>query len=183
MNFFWREEPATEQESKLLALLFKAHEESSFRNNVSSVVLQQVAGGSGSYTNGIAAAILSLGGVHAPLEDIHEVLTDEVLPTAGIVPGWGNSFIKGVPDSAWAEVGAQISVMAPNLALRITSITDALYARGKLVFPNPGCYTAAVAIILGIPKQIAAYLFISARLSPWTYMAMNQLAPKPQFQT
>ncbi len=182
MNFFWREEPATEQDEKLLALLFKAHEESTFRNNVSSVVLQNVVAGSGKYTNALASAILSLGGMHAPFEEIYDVLSSGA-PSVGIVPGWGNSFIKGVPDLAWAEVDAQIAAMDMGLHEHITSITDVLHARGKLVFPNPGCYTAAVAIILGIPKQIAAYLFISARLSPWTYMAMNQLVPQLQLQT
>lgn len=180
MKPFWREEELTQAEQMLVALLYTAHQKSTFRNNISTNVAINSAVGSGGYCNGIAAAILTLGGVHAPLLQGIEFLNGIVetplksLP-GGKVPGWGNSFIKGEKDPDWLEVDAKIKELHPQLYSRIEGVTNMLHKAGKEIYPNPGCYTAATAIILRMPAPIAPFLFVSARLEPWSYAIMQNL--------
>src|SRR5688572_2577198 len=99
MNVFWRPEPLNEHDQKLLQMCFEAHAQSALRQNVSSVVLQQVAISSGDYTKAVSAALMSLGGMHAPLIDTWKLLTSDVdihaIFGANLkIPGWGNSFEK-----------------------------------------------------------------------------------------
>jgi hypothetical protein len=47
VKIFWRVDPLTEDEYRLLEALFSAHHKSAFRDNASSVVVANAAGGSG----------------------------------------------------------------------------------------------------------------------------------------
>ena len=161
---FWRDEPLTEKEDKLLSLVLSAHDKSTERNNASTIAAVNSFMGSGSYINGIASALLTLGGLHAPLIETYEFLRNPIVK--GRVPGWGNSFHKHVPDPLWVEVDRHIKGW--NIGLDIERVTEELHKMGKNIYPNPSCYTAATAIILGIPEEFIAWLFIEGRLSGWT---------------
>lgn len=173
---FWRpEDPLNDAEQSLLQELFAAHSKSTFRNNISSQVAVHAAVGSGSYTNGISAAILTLGELHAPLLqtiDFLNIIRSEPLMSLpeGKIPGWGNSFVKGQKDPDWLNVDELIREMDPQLYSRIEGVTNMLHKEGKTIFPNPGCYTAASAIILKMPPKISPYLFIAARLEAWSFL-------------
>lgn len=150
--------------------LFKAHHEAVFRDNISSVTVINAMIGSGSYIQAIASAILTLGGLHAPIAQTMRVLSGAALPER--IPGWGGSFQKDGPDPLFAPV---VALLPAQMNRRIDEITGVLHARGKKIWPNPSAYTAAVALVLGIREELAPYLLIKGRLAGWTQLCAKQL--------
>lgn len=181
-------EPLTEPEARLVAALYAGHGQCVFRPNCSTTACQQAAGGSRSLPQSIIAALACLGEMHGPIEEAYTILAPdsrsmglEFLAThVGKCPGWGNSFVKGRVDDAFLPVDQCLEQHFPRMHSRLREITDALHARGKHIYPNPGAYTAAVALILGMPRHLSPMLFIQARIEAWssvfhhTVMALNQ---------
>ncbi|HET9396034.1 MAG TPA: hypothetical protein VFO36_08255, partial [Nitrospiraceae bacterium] len=132
MQPFWRTEPLSEHETELYRLTLDAHAKSVLRDNISSNVVLNVAMGSGQMTNAIAAAIMSIGGVHAPLAATISALTTDASTEAwqaaiadGMrVPGWGNSFCK--VDALWTDVEAFQREHWPSLWKRTDRLTTLL---------------------------------------------------------
>ena len=166
MIFFWRDNPASDEEFLLVSELHAAHLVSSFRNNVSSVAVANSALGSGNYFQAIASGLLALGGLHGPLIQSYDLLSGHKFD--GNQPGWGNSFVKGVPDEAWIKVDSLLKEHWPVIHSKIESTTNALHSNGKLVFPNPSIYTAAVGHAIGLPREVVPILFVSSRLEAWS---------------
>lgn len=162
----------TPEAQGLLERLEWAHYKSSFRENCSTVALSNSFLGSKSYRQAIASAILSLGDRHGPIENIMDFLKNgdvlNFIENKKTIPGWGNSFIKGKEDEFWLDVNTHLCNFYPEEFKVMNNITQALHNSGKMIFPNPGCYTALTAIILGIPSKVAEYLFLSCRLPAWT---------------
>lgn len=176
MNAFWREEPLTEVEARLLALCLEAHANSAMRNNSSSVAVAQSAVASGDFTKSIIAGLSMLGGMHAPLLETYLFLSDMCLPTKSLkVPGWGNSFEKGHPDPLWENVNACLKESFTEIHSRICEITDSLHKAGKVIYPNPSCFTAAVGIAVKLPPPILPWLFIVGRLTSWSQVILQQV--------
>lgn len=149
-----------------------AHAESALRGNASHHALILAAKGSGDYFKAISAALMTLGERHGPLRQTYALLATEpdiqAILDAGLkVPGWGSSFVKG-PDPIWAETEEAVKKANPVIFERIERITATLHNAGKDIYPNPSCWTAAVAMTLGIPREICGYLFILGRLEAWT---------------
>lgn len=168
MNVFWREKPLSPEEQRLLAVIGEAHYKSSFRENPSSVAITVAGTASGSFTQSLIAALATLGGVHAPIEATYDLLASEgPVPENEKLPGWGTSFIKGQIDPVWLPVDECLALLNPSLHQKIESITRALHVKGKIVYPNPSCYTAATALTLGIPRRLSAWLFVGGRLHAW----------------
>jgi citrate synthase len=171
----------------LLDILYQAHHESALRGNCSHAAVVLAAQGSGDYFKSIAAGLLTLGGLHAPLMATYDLLEspDYLLRVSAAlarhqrVPGWGNGFVKDGPDLIWTDCAEAVANQAPALYERILSITDALHYAGKRIYPNPSCYTAAVALYLGIPRYAVGELLIRGRLKAWTneYGRVCQEAP------
>jgi len=155
-----------------------AHDQCARRQNPSTAALIQVAHGNGTFANAVAAAMLTLGGKHGPLTQTQQFLertitlpavhAHTIMREGGLVPGWGNSFVKGEHDSIWADVDCLLQDHQPGLSKTIASVTDVLHRLGKKVYPNPSCYTAACAIVMGIPASACSMLFLKARLQAWT---------------
>jgi citrate synthase len=82
------------------------------------------------------------------------------------VPGWGNAFVKGRPDPIWTPVEERLPIAQ---RAQIERVTLTLHAHGKLLFPNPSCFTAAVALTMRLPREITPYLLICGRLGTWTH--------------
>ena len=180
MRAFWRDKPLNAAEQALLRAVFAAHAVSARRENISTFVLQNAARGSGSYTQALAAALNSLGGPHAPVAAVMEFLdppsqamVEKYLEEGRKVPGWGNSFVKGQPDASWYWVDTILGEEWPELARRMRQVTQRLHAAGKIIFPNPGGYTGAAALALGLPKAVAPWLFVAGRLEAWTEIVLK----------
>lgn len=176
---FWRAEPLTPEETLLLDAVLVAHARSASRGNLSGQVAEAAAIGSGSYTQAICAAMLTTGGVHAPLAQTMHILEKpewaaerarQLLEKGRKVPGWGNSFIKGRKDDLWIPVDEILDREFEKLSSGILRVTWLLHERKKMIFPNPSAYTAATALALGIPPQLAPWIFFRGRLDAWTEM-------------
>jgi len=171
----------------LLDAVLEAHHESALRGNCSHHALAMAAFGSGDYFKSIAAGLLTLGGLHAPLVKTYDLLSspdcldqvDQALATKQRIAGWGNAFSKGEHDPIWVPVALLLAKESPALALKITAITNRFHERGKDLYPNPSCYTAASALALGIPRAGVGELLIRGRLKAWTeeYCRIQREAP------
>jgi citrate synthase len=176
---FWREDPLNESEVALLDAVLKAHDASARRDNISTVNLKNAAIGSGRYTNALVAALSSIGGPHGPVLEAMGFIdggrVDEYLDFGFKIPGWGNSFVKGQPDPIWSDVDSLLNEHWKAMHSRLEAVTKELHGAGKNVFPNPGGYTAAAALILGLPAEIASWLFVAGRLNAWSEMSLQYL--------
>lgn len=175
MKPFWRVEPLTNQEQQLLDAALLAHSRSAGRGNISGQVALMASIGSGNYTASLCAAMLTTGGVHAPLVQTHnllngnsEVEAKRLLDSGSKVPGWGNSFIKGKKDDLWLEVDQIICEHFHSHWMNLESVTALVHKNGKQVFPNPSAYTAITAIILKIPAGLSPWIFFAGRLNSWS---------------
>lgn len=144
--------------------------------------------GSGSYAAAIASAVLTTGGMHAPIAQTIGVIRtamqhisnheDEKLVLGytehgARIPGWGNSFIKGAEDDLWLEFQDVLKDAFPEIYKVIRRLTSALHYAGKDIYPNPSAFTAATAIALGIPTVIAPFIFFQGRLAAWTQIVIE----------
>jgi citrate synthase len=187
MDTWWRTEPLKAEEAGLLEALLRAHHQSSFRDNASSVAVANAASGSADVGKAIAAGILTLGGKHAPLEQTVEFLGSLRSPANQVsrllkfgvkIPGWGGTFQKDQPDPIWQEVDLLIQRLAPELSAKLTDVTAELARHGFKLDPNPSAYTAAAALVLGVPAKLAVYLFITGRVNAWAQIAATQIYEK-----
>lgn len=168
--------PIDPNKGRLLQACLQAHRNSCARPNISSEVLKAAFQGSGRYTAAVAAALSALGGAHAPIEWTvwflqapSPTLEAERLLNAGQrVPGWGNSFVKGTRDPLWLGLDRLLADAEPALYQILEAVTRTLHERGKMIYPNPSAYTAAVAIALKIPAPLAPWLLVAGRLDGWT---------------
>lgn len=171
-----------ERESALLTALWDAHQAVAMRGNASGEAFKTAYAGSGDYTKALAGALATLGAKHGPIVETCRTLASMNEPTnvirlCGIygkrIPGWGNSLVKGRDDPDFLRVRDQLENLNPKLVERIDAITGAMHARGKRIYPNPSCWTAATAITVGLPAELSPYLFIAARLPVWSRAVMG----------
>jgi len=178
---FWREQPFSEKEKELLGLLFQAHYQSVFRPNVSTEAVKGAALGSGDYTKSIAAALMTLGSLHAPVVQAVSLLSTDfpariahsILDAGQKIPGWGSSFHRGEIDPIWKPLEAWLAVNHAEMSAKLETVSLILEGRGKKIRPNPGAYTAATAIILGMPAKLAPWLFVQGRLAGWSELFLH----------
>lgn len=160
-------------DGELYAALLQAHSIAATENdNVSLVVADAVYRGSGNMVQALAAAALSQGAVHAPIEAARELLrmgdnaADEAcaaIEQGCKVPGFGNAFYPD-GDPAFFPVEAIIKERYPDVAAMIDNIRG---ANPKLPPPNAAMWTAAVLEIMGLPIGIGPAVFIAARVRQW----------------
>lgn len=186
MDIWWRTEPLKAEEAGLLEALLRAHHESSFRDNASSVAVANAASGSADVGKAVAAGILTLGGKHAPLEQTVEFLrlpspagqVARMLESGAKIPGWGGTFQKDEPDPIWQGVDLLIRRLAPELSAKLVDVGAEIARHGYNLYPNPSAYTAAAALFLRMPAKLAIYLFIAGRLNAWAQIAAAQIYRK-----
>lgn len=166
----------SERENALLTALWDAHQAVAMRGNASGSAFTMAYQGSGDYTKALSGALATLGGKHAPIMFTMQILRS---PTSALdmsmcavdgtkIGGWGNSLVRGRNDPDFLRVRDHLENINQELVERIDAITGALHARGKHIYPNPSCWTAAVAITVGLPAELSPYLFIAARLPVWS---------------
>lgn len=174
--FFWRRDKSlSAEEHELWCAVCAAHRESAFRRNLSSDAVASSALGSGELTKAVAGALLTLGGLHGPVEDAMKFFASddpasyvkEFLDRGWRIPGFGNSFHKEEPDPNWKEVHSILESKFPEWNRILGEVTMTLHGYGKKLFANPAAFTAITALILGCPIYCGSYLFIRARLDAW----------------
>jgi len=124
----------------------------------------------------LAAAILTLGNLHAPIAQSMRLLGSKEpdvearkkLDAGKLVPGWGSSF--PADEQVWAPVRERLT---ERMRAKIDSVTALLKASGKDIEPNPSTWTAATALQLRMPVAVAPWLLINGRLGAWSAIALK----------
>jgi hypothetical protein len=161
-----------EVEMAYVQAVFNAHQTAArINNNVSSQVARGATFASGSFRQGVMAAIGTIGGVHAPIRAAKIALLtikpETQLPPGARIPGWGNSFFKGVIDPAWKEADA----LLPN---GFREVLDMITKKiGKPVVPNAAAYSAIACIVAGVPDQFEDLFFMLPRIPVWAEICLK----------
>lgn len=159
--------PFADGDEELLECLIDAHQRAARSNtNASSQLAMIASNGSGDFSKGVMAAVASIGGAHAPLQQarmVYRHATKEWIEAQRIVPGFGNSFYKDSIDPSFKELDSKLRKDHPEAAARI----DELHGYVKKVHPNAALYTAAVCEICMVPDGIESSLFIISRVPIW----------------
>lgn len=124
------------------------------------------------FSSGLASALLTFGGHHAPIDKIMSFIEDGGLDKEdGKFLGWGNSF-QNEPEESLFPYFLVLSRESPSLSIKINSVSDRL--RHKNIFPNAGLATATLCLTLSIPKEISIIPLVMARLCMWGKIYTNK---------
>lgn len=164
-----------ERRAALLTLLVEAHQRSARDNGSASSTAAVVATeGSGTFLQGVIGALATTGHRHAPIGAARQVFlhadpakVTEAARAGHMIPGFGSSFHKGVPDPAFQALAARLEAEFPEAHRRLWELEKALQEAGKAVRVNAAMYTAAACEICGVPAGLEPALFILARLPVW----------------
>jgi citrate synthase len=180
MNVFWRTGEIRQAELDVFMACMQAHDRSARRQNISAAVLVAAGQGSDNFRQALAAALMCLGGLHGPLRQAYEFmdlsLEQQVahLEAGKKAPGWGNAFVKGEPDAEWAAVDEGLRYLDAPLMARVDAVTTELHRRGKVLFPNPGGYTALVGRGLQVPVELLDWIFVRGRMDAWAELFLHR---------
>lgn len=170
------EKPITESGLQLLNEVIKAHDIAATTNqNCSSAACSNAIAGSGSFANGVASAILTLGKHHGPINDARLVYENfdegavrQWVMAGGKVPGFGNSFFKDSLDPAWVGVDLFLEDKFPNVSARIEELSRFVELTvGSKLCPNAALFTAAACSEIGLAHGFESALFIISRIPAW----------------
>jgi citrate synthase len=188
---FWRKDKLTPNEETLLEKCLTAHREATFRDNLSSQVVRAAYfGNNQDFLKAVSAGLCTTGGLHAPIIAACELLENYthdgpvdygylVTVCKHKLPGWGSAFVKGKPDEI-VQDGITFIGSYWQMGNKISDITKILHDKGKNIYPNMACLTAATALILGMPKMLAPVLFLQGRAMAWAQLIHDTPRPSPQ---
>lgn len=180
---------------KLVSMLTMAHYQAARnnKNNLSMVVAQTAYHGSQSYLQSLAAATLSLGGIHAPLQDARNLLRrmqkssdgDFALYINGYIqnrkkiPGFGHSFYKDRIDPSFRDVYVEYANLSggDDLVWKLSNYIKYECDRCERqiqIPPNAAIITAAICEFLNLQPGMEIAIAVSARVPAWIE-GMNNL--------
>jgi citrate synthase len=163
----------SENQWHLVATLNTMHFRLAMRDNLSSTTVASMAQVGKPMCEAFAAALLTLGGAHAPISQTRRLIApaqrlvevDRRLAAGLKIPGFGSSFVKDAPDP---EVEAVLLLLQPGLQKMIGNLSGYVQLMtGRLIFPNAAMATAAVASELGMLASEAPELLIQGRIPAW----------------
>lgn len=175
----------------LLQKLYDAHSNAAGLNagNISSSTAMIVYDGSRNPIQALSAAILSIGGKHAPVTQCRNLIAawdrdnnsvrnelTAIIQSGNKVPGLGNSFFKDSIDPSFQAVYECYVQHAgkDNPIDRIVGACNYVLSevKGKEVklYPNAALITAAVSQYLNMPIFYEISIFIEARMPVWLNM-------------
>lgn len=176
MKVFWKDSEMTTMEIDLMVSLRIAHYTAAMRDCASTVAVKIAKECGVPFPQAVAGALATLGHKHGPIEKIYGWILDgaEEYAYTGrrtverhIIPGWGNSFYKDEPDPLFEPVREKMLAVQPGLVELADKVTARLHQEEKMIYPNPGFWTAATAIALGVRQEICSYLFLAPRMDAW----------------
>lgn len=170
---------------EMISELLAVHNQLAKRDNLSTTVIVNMALAEKDFASSVAAALLTLGGLHAPLTKAYIVLKGgpkinikRSLKENLLIPGWGSGFVKGSPDPMFEKIDAMLLDASPVLHKRIQSITTLFHDAGKQLYPNAACYTAAFCIFSDYPIHAAAAWLLKGRIDSWCYSYLSNYNPR-----
>ncbi len=140
------------------------------RNCASTEVVRTMAQLGKTYAESVAAGLLTLGGLHAPLEEAAATWKHGTVPgyveSLNLVPGYGSSWVKDGNDAEFDRLRA---FLPGDVLTRLDEITCRVQiATGSNIFPNAAMYTAIAGDLLGYEPEELQILLINGRLPRWT---------------
>jgi hypothetical protein len=176
-----------EQEAALLTCLMEAHRRATRDNqNISKIVATTVYQTSGSFVQALAAGVLTVGGIHAPVEAARRDFCEfepEVyrlrIRSKERLAGLGNDFYKDRIDPAFQPVMVELERHWPDAFARLQAMSKIAFEEKKL-FLNAALLTAACCEICKVPPGIEYALLFVARMPVWA-TACSQV-PRVQFK-
>lgn len=164
--------------AELMNLTLTAHAVAAQNNetNVSSMAVKQAAYVGKDFQTAMAAGILTLGNIHAPVTQARHLIfaTDnegikQALEEGMRLPGYGNAFHKDEIDPAWEGVDEFLRSHWSQVHDRIHEIAGLIEeVKEKKLFPNAAAYTAATAQIMNTPWGAEVGLVVAGRLPVWS---------------
>lgn len=156
---------------ELMRLVVAAHQQSAVNNAcVSSCAAVNGMAGSGDFSKACAGALLSIGGKHAPLQQVREmIVSNSGLRPSDKIPGFGNSFFPD-GDPAWELVEKHVRDKFPDLSSFVN------YWQTKVpagIRPNAAMWTALACEAAGIPEGYESLIFLLARAPAWAALCMK----------
>lgn len=166
----------------------EAQEMAAMRDNSSTLIFRESLLASGDFNKALAAAVLSFGRLHGPIVLTKRFLlggADRLVVGNKVrVPGWGSSFVKGQPDPIWSRVDDLLRGPTPadfpdtHMALglacdRMRRQSEAFLDQGRKIYPNGACYSALMAISMGLPDEVAPMVVTVPRVRVWAEMARD----------
>jgi len=158
-------------DTPLIRALYKAHADAARNNdNASKLAAIQAYQGSGDMGKAIAAAIMTLGHLHAPIEQAWHVFGgDRFLGDDGKrTPGFGNSFHDGGDPAFW-PVRNELSDGDRAWICEAEELVG--------LPANAAMYTAAVCHAHSLPPEAGLLIFLQARLPVWFEACMLHAPP------
>lgn len=155
----------------MITHLVNMHTEMAFRNNASSQVIIAMAQLGKPLNDALAAGLLTLDTIHAPIQKACAVFNEWIRDTSVIthykkIPGFGSSWYKNKQDPVVTEFFEHVG---PDYQTMIIGYTkDVQEHTGKDLYPNAALATAVAAHILDLEPHMAMSLVIEGRLSAWT---------------
>jgi len=146
------------------------------RNNASSEIIKAMAQLGKPFGDSVAAALLTTGGIHAPVEEAQNEFTifrnhDRLNEDMDKHPGFGSAWYKNQPDPVVEEFMRTLPDTCDEGAaiyadmIDYTQAVQAMYE--KNIWPNAGLATAMANIALKRPACMGMGLVIQGRISAW----------------
>ena len=166
----------------LLDLVLEAHRILGMNDNcLSTGAFINCYKATGSMPSAIASAVLTLNGLHAPIQqarDVYEYYDEEMINRDILegrkIAGFGNAFHKDSIDPVWLSVQQYMISEFFQEYRRLMDLQDWVnYIRRKYkpdakdIFINPAMWTAVVCGMYNFDRGSELSLFIMARLPTW----------------
>ena len=149
------------------------HTEMAFRNNASSGIIRAMANLGKPLNDAIAAGLLSLDTIHAPIRSACECFNafenDGALNASycgAKVPGFGSSWFKNEPDPVVEKFLNELDDEVLNVVTRYNGYVQDMWNKPGL-FPNAALATAAFAFQENIDPVTAMSKVILGRIDAW----------------
>lgn len=165
-------------------LLREAHRVGARRQCASTISLLNSYQATQDSTKAITAAIACLGGKHAPIPEIMafwhnvfhsgnpEMVLAQSLRHDPMVPGFGNSFVKGWDEEQLGELRRVMCVVMKNEMAMLRRLEHHV-KEYKPIWPNLGMFTAIVFTERGIPLRHAMGYTVLLRIEAWMELLKN----------
>ena len=156
--------------------IIKMHHTCALRNNASSEVIKIMAQLGKPFNDAVAAGLLTMGGIHAPVEEAQQEFS--VFRNSGKLsedidkhPGFGSAWYKNQPDPVIEEFFNSLPDTCDEgaeLLGQVEEYTDAVQRMyEKFIYPNAGLATAIANIALKRHPSMGMGLVIQGRVAAW----------------
>jgi citrate synthase len=164
-------------------LLIEAHKKSALRESSSTAILKaSFDSNGGDLIKSITAAMMTLGGLHAPIKHVysmlHKIQTTGIIPEYIHFPGFGSSFVKGELDPILYDLDDELRSSHKEVHAWMQKITIRLQRRNKIIYPNIAFFTAASALIEGEGIIFCESVVLEARVPVWIQILKDHDAQK-----